>query len=172
MMKTDLNFKPEAFNDICDLLKHEIADELRNDPAISHIEITREGCVVDIATMTFFIHRALERIVEKKSNLLLYGRDQNPSFVLREWYEKEDEIEERTCEQLKGHIRPQPTHPYGEPNKLLAKIAGVAQDWGDDKLSHEAAMARVETIIRQNHRLPSQEAFPPETEDCVVEQSA
>ena len=91
-MKTDLNFKPEAFHDICNLLKHDIADEIRNDPAISHIEITKDGCVVEIAAMAFFIHRALERIVEKKSSLLLYGRDQNPSFVLREWYEKEDRI--------------------------------------------------------------------------------
>ena len=91
-MKTDLNFKPEAFNDICDLLKRDIAEEIRNDPAISHIEITREGCVVENAAMAFFIRRALERITEKKSNLLLYGRDQNPSFVLRDWYEKEDAI--------------------------------------------------------------------------------
>ena len=91
-MKTDLNFKPGAFHDICNLLKQDIADEIRNDPVISHIEITREGCAVEHAAMTFFIRRALERIVEKRSNLLLYGRDHNPSFVLREWYEKEDAI--------------------------------------------------------------------------------
>ena len=91
-MIIELNFKPEAFHDICNLLKHDIADEIRNDLAISHIGITKNGCVVENAAMAFFISRALERIVERKSNLLLYGRDQNPSFVLQDWYEKEDAI--------------------------------------------------------------------------------
>ena len=92
-MNVSLNFKPEAFQDICDILKRHIAEEIKNDPAISHIEITREGCAFENAAMAFFIRRALERITEKKSNLLLYGRDQNPSFVLQDWYEIEDAIE-------------------------------------------------------------------------------
>ena len=93
MVKIHLNFKPEAFNDICNLLKQDIAEEIRNDPVISHIEVTKNGCVVENAAMAFFIHRALEHIVKEKSNILLYGRDQNPSFVLREWYKTEDAIE-------------------------------------------------------------------------------
>ena len=88
-----LNFKPSAFQDICDILKRDIAEEIRNDPAISNITITREGCVAGNAAMAFFVRRALERIVEKKNDILLYGRDQHPSFMLREWYEEEDAIE-------------------------------------------------------------------------------
>ena len=91
-MKTEFSFKPEVFQDICDILKRHIAEEIRKDPVISHIEITKNGCVVENAAMAFFIRRALERIVERKSNLLLYGRDQNPSFVLQDWYEIEDAI--------------------------------------------------------------------------------
>ncbi len=59
--------------------------------------------------------------------------------------------------------RPTKTYPFGNPDVLLGRIADIAQDWEDDKLGDESAMVRINTILSQNRRLPSQ----PEWEgDC------
>jgi hypothetical protein len=95
-MKTEFKYKASVFQDVFELLKVDVADEICNDPAISKVKIVETGGIEDHAAMAFFIRRALEKIVGEKNNSVLYGRDINPSFVLREWYEIEDMITART----------------------------------------------------------------------------
>jgi hypothetical protein len=96
MTQTEFKYKAKMFHDVFELLKVDVADEICNDPAISKVKIVETGGIEDHAAMAFFIRRALEKIVGEKNNSVLYGRDINPSFVLREWYEIEDMITART----------------------------------------------------------------------------
>lgn len=48
--------------------------------------------------------------------------------------------------------------PYGDPNKLLDRIANIASNWADNQITDESAMSKIDTILRQNHRLRDQPA--------------